>query len=103
MLWQEAAATRLVGLTARERQIMELVLAGHPSKNIAADLGIGQRTVENHRAAVMNVLPIIESIRASGISSYLGIAEARNSPGIRTARGGRWHATTVRNLISRSR
>ena len=50
---REAAATRLAGLTARQRQIMELVLAGHPSKNIAADLGISQRTVENHRAAVM--------------------------------------------------
>jgi two-component system CheB/CheR fusion protein len=50
---REAAATRFAGLTARQRQIMELVLAGHPSKNIAADLGISQRTVENHRAAVM--------------------------------------------------
>jgi two-component system, chemotaxis family, CheB/CheR fusion protein len=50
---REAAATRLAGLTARQRQIMELVLSGHPSKNIAADLGISQRTVENHRAAVM--------------------------------------------------
>ncbi len=50
---REAAATRLAGLTARQRQIMELVLAGHPSKNIATDLGISQRTVENHRAAVM--------------------------------------------------
>jgi two-component system CheB/CheR fusion protein len=50
---REAAATRLAGLTARQRQIMELVLAGHPSKNIAADLGISQRTVENHRAVVM--------------------------------------------------
>jgi two-component system CheB/CheR fusion protein len=50
---REAAATRLACLTSRQRQIMELVLAGHPSKNIAADLGISQRTVENHRAAVM--------------------------------------------------
>jgi two-component system CheB/CheR fusion protein len=50
---REVAATRLAGLTVRQRQIMDLVFAGHPSKNIAADLGISQRTVENHRAAVM--------------------------------------------------
>ncbi len=51
--WRDDAATCLAGLTARQRQIMTLVLAGHPSKNIAADLGISQRTVENHRAALM--------------------------------------------------
>ena len=48
-----AAASHLNGLTTRQRQILDLVLAGHPSKNIAADLGISQRTVENHRAAIM--------------------------------------------------
>jgi two-component system CheB/CheR fusion protein len=51
--WRETAANRIAGLTLRQRQIMELVLAGHPSKNIAADLGISQRTVENHRALIM--------------------------------------------------
>ena len=51
--WRETAETSIAGLTARQRQVMDLVLAGHPSKNIAADLGISQRTVENHRAAVM--------------------------------------------------
>ena len=51
--WHENAANHVAGLTARQRQIMEMVLAGHPSKNIATDLGISQRTVENHRAAIM--------------------------------------------------
>jgi two-component system CheB/CheR fusion protein len=50
---REDAASHIAGLTPRQRQIMDLVLAGHPSKNIAADLGISQRTVENHRASIM--------------------------------------------------
>jgi len=53
LAWRADAASHVAGLTARQRQIMELVLAGHPSKNIAADLGISQRTVENHRASIM--------------------------------------------------
>jgi two-component system, chemotaxis family, CheB/CheR fusion protein len=51
--WRKDAADHLARLTHRQRQIMELVLAGHPSKNIATDLGISQRTVENHRASIM--------------------------------------------------
>ena len=51
--WTQMAADRIAGLTPRQLQIMELVLAGHPSKNIAADLEISQRTVENHRASIM--------------------------------------------------
>jgi two-component system, chemotaxis family, CheB/CheR fusion protein len=51
--WHEDAARRIAGLTARQRQIMELILAGHSSKSIAADLDISQRTVEHHRAAIL--------------------------------------------------
>jgi two-component system CheB/CheR fusion protein len=47
------ATEQIASLTSRQRQVMDLVLAGHPSKNIAADLGISQRTVENHRASIM--------------------------------------------------
>jgi two-component system, chemotaxis family, CheB/CheR fusion protein len=53
MEWRKDAADHLASLTRRQHQIMEMVLAGHPSKNIAADLGISQRTVENHRASIM--------------------------------------------------
>jgi two-component system CheB/CheR fusion protein len=51
---REASLNRLNALTPREHQVMRMVLAGNPSKNIAADLGISQRTVENHRASIMH-------------------------------------------------
>jgi len=51
--WRESAAVHMADLTPRQREIMAMVLAGAPSKNIAADLNISQRTVENHRASIM--------------------------------------------------
>jgi two-component system CheB/CheR fusion protein len=50
---REAAAQRIAGLTARQRQVVEMVVEGNPNKEIAYVLGISQRTVESHRAAAM--------------------------------------------------
>lgn len=47
------------------------------------------------------VMPAIEAIKADGIVSAKGIAEALNDRSIRTARGGRWHAKTVLEAIRR--
>jgi hypothetical protein len=47
------------------------------------------------------VLPIIRGIRASGIATNEGIAEALNWRGVRTARGGRWYGQTVKNVLRR--
>lgn len=47
------AKARFDDLTQREREVMMMILEGVPNKNISADLGISQRTVESHRARVM--------------------------------------------------
>jgi DNA invertase Pin-like site-specific DNA recombinase len=52
-------------------------------------------------AFAANVLPIVRGIEASGITGHRAIAAALNARGVRTARGGAWHATTVANLLRR--
>ena len=47
---------RVASLTKREREVMDLVVAGKANKVMAARLGINQRTVETHRATVMKKL-----------------------------------------------
>lgn len=49
----QSVAARLASLTPREREIMLLVVAGHSSKEIAQRLAISHRTVEIHRARIM--------------------------------------------------
>lgn len=50
---QRAIEERIHSLTRRERQVMEMVVEGKANKVIAIDLGLSQRTVEVHRANVM--------------------------------------------------
>jgi DNA invertase Pin-like site-specific DNA recombinase len=48
-----------------------------------------------------NVLPIVRTIQAAGVVSLHGVADALNARGIHTARGGKWYAATVRNMLMR--
>ena len=84
------AAKKAQGVKLGNPRAAETIGRAHDAHRAAAD----------HFAA--SVLPIVQSIRASGITSHAGIAEALNSRGVRTARGGQWYATTVRNLLARS-
>jgi hypothetical protein len=59
----------------------------------------------NRKAAdifAANVLPVIRQLQAKGITATRAIAEALNARGLRTARGGEWHHSTVRNLLARA-
>ena len=75
--WRRDAREHVGKLTPRQRQIMEMVLAGHPSKNIAADLNLSQRTVENHRAQIMRKTGAKSLPALARLALSAGLAEAR--------------------------
>jgi hypothetical protein len=61
-------------------------------------------TAANRKAAdafAANVLPVVRQIQAAGVTGLRGLAVALNDRGVRTARGGMWHASTVGNLLAR--
>lgn len=56
-------------------------------------------TADQHAA---NVLPVIQAIRRAGATTLREIAEALNARGVATARGERWYAMTVSNVLARA-
>jgi two-component system, LuxR family, response regulator DctR len=63
----DEVAVRLTLLTARERQIMERILAGELNKQIADALDIAIRTVEVHRARIFEKLGVRSAVELAGI------------------------------------
>ena len=71
-------------------------------RNASAALALGRRVrTQDADTFAANVRPIIDSLRESGVTDLRGLASALNQRGIRTARGGRWHVSNVRNVIAR--
>ena len=65
--------------------------------NQAATAAVSAQATD--RAAQLR--PVLEGLQAAGVTSLNGIAASLNDEGILTPRGGRWHASSVRNLVAR--
>src|SRR4051812_48141113 len=79
----------------RERAI----ISARTKAALQAKGGASVRTAADQFAA--NVLPVIRQIQATGVSTLADLAEALNARGVATARGRRWHAMSVRNVLMR--
>jgi two-component system response regulator DctR len=65
----EAAAvqSRLASLSAREREVLDLILAGKLNKVVADKLGISMRTVEVHRAHIFDKMQVKTAVELAGL------------------------------------
>lgn len=70
---RHAVNERLALLTAREREVMELILAGKYNKVIADDLNISMRTVEAHRSKIFEKMEVRSAVE---LAQLLKSAEA---------------------------
>jgi RNA polymerase sigma factor (sigma-70 family) len=71
-----ALQAKLETLTPRERQVLELVVAGHLNKQIAADLGTVEKTIKVHRGRVMQKLgakSLAELVRFAGRAGIVSL------------------------------
>ena len=76
-------ALRVGMLTAREREVMSWVIAGALNKQIAAELGIVERTVKVHRARVMEKMRVVSVAELVRLCDAGGFAPAsRPQPGL---------------------
>ena len=86
-------------LQARKKQG---ALLGNRTNLPEAQVKGSARVAEDALRFAENVLPIIERIKASGITSMRGIAAVLDARGVRTARGGKWKAMQVGAVIRRT-
>ena len=93
-------------ISTRTRQALSVAKArgvtlGNPRLRVAHKRAVDAVKAEANRCAA-NVLPIIREAQKAGARTLREIAQALNARGIATARGGRWYAQSVANILERA-
>jgi DNA invertase Pin-like site-specific DNA recombinase len=93
-------------ISTRTRQALAAAQArgvtlGSPKLTQARESAVAaiKGSADQHAA---NVLPIIKEAQKAGANTLRAVADALNARGISTARGGSWHAMSVKNVLDRS-
>ena len=74
----ELARTRIAGLSAREREVLERLMAGGTNRTIAKDLGLSPRTIELHRSNLMERLGVRTVGEAVSVATTAGLRPRQN-------------------------
>ena len=102
-------------LAEKERRLIsertKLALAARKARGLAlgnrtnaAEAAASGRATQRLQSDAMaeGILPIIKTLQGAGCRTLAEIAEGLNGRGVRTPRGKRWHASTVRNVLLRA-
>ena len=72
------AETGLEALSPRQREILKAIASGSTTKQIAYDLGLSIKTIETHRAQIMERLDIHDAARLVRFSICIGLINAHD-------------------------
>jgi DNA invertase Pin-like site-specific DNA recombinase len=92
-------------ISARTRQALAMaktrgVSLGNPALHKARESAMAAIKEEADKHAT-NILPLIREAKRAGATTLRQVADALNARGVATARGGRWHATSIKNVLDR--
>jgi len=72
---------RISELTSRELDVLRLVAAGKPNKQIAAELAISERTARTHVSRILHKLRLSSRTQAALLAVREGLVEVQREPG----------------------
>ena len=93
------------GIKRSKGNIQQSLRRGHPACNIcgpavAANVQARRKHADDF---AMTILPVIAHLKEEGYASLEALAGQLNKHGIATMRGKRWYASTVKNVVDRSK